>query len=190
MSLKPRTIGVLCVLAVGLVAWEKWDASESVIESRLVDRTARFLEALRAKDLPRALKLTEGEGDPGQAAQDIAAPAVSGTFKLDSASSVGEGVGRSFWDPVLLALVAKHTGSAVSYSLNLDPDTPSIALNFDCSRATDVCLEHLKIFYSPRARKISRYVTLWNNPDWREIWDRWYSKGLITRPCDSSCPFR
>ena len=179
----------LILLAVAGFGYLQWDAAPSVIESRMLTKTSRFLEALRANDRPAALAMTTSDAEAKDKARDPAPPAETGSFKLDSDAEVYEGVARSFWDPLLLAQLARHARSPVSYSPYAEASSPSIILNFDCSRTTTRCLEHLRVSYSARAGKIESYIAFWNDPAWREAFQvNRYAEGLVTKPCDKSCP--
>ncbi len=172
------------------VLWSFWSASPHTIETRMLDKTSAFLGAIRTGDRPTVLKLTVSDDEAREALNDDSGHTITGEFTVEPGALPTEDAEiQSFWAPELLEELARSARSPVTYSLNTNPDTPSIMLNFDCSRSTGKCLEHVKIFYTSRAGKISAYITFWNQPDWRALWKEFYSEGLVTKPCDDRCQF-
>ena len=174
--------------AVG-VLWYFWSVSPHTLETRMLDKTSAFLGAIRTGDRPTVLNLTVSDEEALEALHDDSKLTIKGEFKVEpGVLPPGDTEIQSFWAPALLEELARSARSPVTYSLNTDPDTPSIMLNFDCSRSKGKCLEHVKLFFTPRAGKISGYITFWNEAGWRALWKEFYSDGLVTKPCDDRCP--
>jgi hypothetical protein len=183
-----RKILAAAVVVVCGYAFLEWNVSPATLESRMLDKASRFLGALQTGDRLTVLKLTVSEQEALEEEQ-VASSAVSGSVKVSPSSALDELPGRSIWDPTMLAELEKHARAPVSYTLNTDAYTPSIALNFDCAGKATKCLEHVKFFFTARAGKIESYVMFWNEPEWRELWQGPYSKGLPTKDCGDACPF-
>lgn len=181
-SMVAAIFAIVCTMAY--FAWNNWRTNPGRVEEAMLVRTHMFLSAIDAADKAAISRLIISQSE--ERSRIDAAPAqAAGTTVADIRTSTAEA--KTIWGEKALKELAVHTKRAKTYSVDLDRDTPSIALNFQCETQSPECLEHAYFFFSPGGERISSYITFWNDPDWKQLWDSSYKAGLVTKPCDARC---
>lgn len=175
----------ICMCMIGYFAWDKWRTNPSRMEESMLVRTNAFLSAVEVADKAAISQLIIAESE-NLSVIEAAPVQAAGTVVVDFSTSTAEQA-KSIWDEQLLKELSLHTRRAKTYSVNLDRDTPSIALNFQCETQDAGCLEHAYFFFSPGGEKIVSYISFWNDQEWKQLWNSVYGVGLVTKPCDARC---
>jgi hypothetical protein len=108
-------------------------------------------------------------------------PASSGSTSLAAESAGSEDSQRYVgW----LSKIFSGLQQPESYAFEDDPYFHELVLNFECKTKKDqMCVKHLYFFLSDaRGLVVDSYMVFTNTPEWDELWESSYKRGLVFRP--------